>query len=747
MKNLAYFKLAILLLFYSNLPAQVLTTNSPPYNTSSNLVKNVLLGSGVVATNIQFYGDSTKQLGFFKGSGTVVGLDSGIVLTTRNITGIPLGGNNGSAIPVGPNSGGFGPSWMGTSSNNNLLTVSASVPGLLGQSFATPNVVNDAAVLSFNFVPSSDTVEFNYVFASQEWNTYPCTKFNDMFGFFVSGPGINGTFNSPPGFPNQAVNVATFTGASGTTLPITVSSIHPAGSPSCSPSTALNANYFKSNMPTNVDIKFNGMTKKMTARFKVTPCDTYNIALAIAHAQDRTLQSAVFIEAKSFGGKKVEVNAKPKFNMKANDSTLYEGCGNVELEFKRFASLSGSAVVKFNVSGQAINGTDYAQIPDSVIFNAGASTTSLTLNINDDGINEGTESIIITIFPDTSLPCTPRDTQIVKFYLKDRPILKTKAIHDTIWCKEKNAFAEVKITNGVPDYKYLWGNGKTKAKIKLPIPKKDTMILVTVTDACKKETVVDTVKIHKAVIPPITIDDFNNLTLNCPGDEVLLSPKPKGGKKPYKWYWNTVLSSDKQKKFKTKNDTIIRLKIKDDCDTEKEKSVKIKVPSYPPLKIDLQSVSLFCIGRNEVVTSKVTGGNGVYIYKWNSNWPISNSATKKESTVLIKDKIGQVTLKITDECKSEATKKFDILAENCVPYKPNIFSPNGDGVNDFLYLIDPDQFPGTEVMVYNRWGKLVYHSTNYQNNWNGGDLSDGTYFYTMTLPDGRSFQSSVMIIR
>jgi len=96
-------------------------------------------------------------------------------------------------------------------------------------------------------------VEFRFVFASEEYTTYINTVYNDIFAFFVSGPGITGPYAAPVAFPNGAINVAQ---VPGTSTPITISSIHP----------GLNSQYYVSNTNgTNND--FNGFTKAMTIKF------------------------------------------------------------------------------------------------------------------------------------------------------------------------------------------------------------------------------------------------------------------------------------------------------------------------------------------------------------------------------------------------------------------------------------------------------------------------------------------------
>ena len=104
---------------------------------------------------------------------------------------------------------------------------------------------------------------------------------------------------------------------------------------------------------------------------------------------------------------------------------------------------------------------------------------------------------------------------------------------------------------------------------------------------------------------------------------------------------------------------------------------------------------------------------------------------------------------------------------------PNVFTPNGDGINDF-FIIDNDPTGGTEedkdettrgfehesynplrdyylrteLTIFNRWGRVVYKSSDYRNDWDGGNLPDGTYFYVLECVgerDNHRYQGSVAI--
>lgn len=81
----------------------------------------------------------------------------------------------------------------------------------------------------------------------------------------------------------------------------------------------------------------------------------------------------------------------------------------------------------------------------------------------------------------------------------------------------------------------------------------------------------------------------------------------------------------------------------------------------------------------------------------------------------------------------------------------NAFSPNYDGVNDYFTLEGIEDFPETEVTIFNRWGNEVFTSKDYKNNWSGTwnnkTLPEGTYFYKIGLKDGSSFAGYVQIMR
>ncbi|GAB3927874.1 T9SS type B sorting domain-containing protein [Mucilaginibacter myungsuensis] len=66
-------------------------------------------------------------------------------------------------------------------------------------------------------------------------------------------------------------------------------------------------------------------------------------------------------------------------------------------------------------------------------------------------------------------------------------------------------------------------------------------------------------------------------------------------------------------------------------------------------------------------------------------------------------------------------------------YIPNVFTPNGDGVNDTFEIPNLNTYIANELSIVNRWNATVYEKKNYQNDWTGSGLNEGTYFYLLKV--------------
>ncbi len=83
-------------------------------------------------------------------------------------------------------------------------------------------------------------------------------------------------------------------------------------------------------------------------------------------------------------------------------------------------------------------------------------------------------------------------------------------------------------------------------------------------------------------------------------------------------------------------------------------------------------------------------------------------------------------------CLDTITKVIDI---QYIVIAPNIITPNGDGINEILLFKNLEYFKNNKLQVFNRWGTRLYQDNDYKNSWSGKDLSDGTYFYILEIPE------------
>lgn len=283
-------------------------------NTVNQLVDGILIPTGSVqsVSNINFLGvynvSNRYQIGYFSTATTTqtqMGFTDGIVLTSGNTSEIPLalGTDPGSAAQMSRNyvSGTEGEVRQG----GMFPTYIQDLDVLCGNT----NYFN-AAILEFDFVPISTTVQFRYIFGSEEYSddggfiNYQCSDYNDKFGFLISGPGIAGG----QGFENDARNIARL--ANGSEVSINAVNNGVVGSNGGGPSAAncLSANPdWVQNVSTaeylgTIDgTQLNGNTVILTAfQSGLTPGATYHIRLMVTDVFDGAYDAVVYLEAGSF---------------------------------------------------------------------------------------------------------------------------------------------------------------------------------------------------------------------------------------------------------------------------------------------------------------------------------------------------------------------------------------------------------------------------------------------------------------
>jgi gliding motility-associated-like protein len=364
----------VLFLILSNINAALAQVSITSSHSAISMAQ-MLAGPGVSISNAFYNGacDSSTQSGkFFVTSPSLLGLDSGILLTS-----------------------GLASNAIGASATPSLSNGAAGDPDLF--LLCGPQTSNDACVLEFDFVPIGDTIKFKYVFGSSEYNSFSCS-IADVFGFFISGPGIVGSFSNSSAnlalLPNGCyVGVNTVNGQ-------TTNPCGNAGAACSPPNNAL----FYSNLPlgnTTTGIAYNGYTLPLYATTPVVACSTYHLKLAISDASDFILDSGVFLEAGSLSSNTPILSFSTGLGV--NTPVVVEGCDSLVIKIKRNTSCALLVVpdtINLILGGVAQMGPDYSPIPTTVYFTSSVADSVKTLVIYpyQDFINEANEYITLQLF-------------------------------------------------------------------------------------------------------------------------------------------------------------------------------------------------------------------------------------------------------------------------------------------------------------------------------------------------------------
>lgn len=755
------------ILFFMSPYAQLITNNSL---NPQGLVQNVLLGNGVTVSNVTYNG-SPMAIAQFSAVNTTLGISNGIVLTTGttlpNGDG-PQGPNNTPGAGVDNNMGGF---------------------NLLSQAIQGTQTYN-AAILEFDFIPYADTVRFKYVFGSDEYPEFAPpnnTTYNDVFGFFISGPGITG-FQNIAKLPNGAV--------------VSINNVN----------AITNPFYFVNNGDGNTPpynqsaqyIQYDGFTKVLEAVSQVQCGQTYHLIIAIADVGDGQWDSGIFLEANSLSTlTPIAIEHSLSQQVFPNPDWMAEGCVSADVTLTRQANLSQSLTIPIQLSGTATNGQDFTGIPTSVTFQPGQTTVSFSIQTLTDAITEGLETLTLT-FP-ISDPCGNITPLVLDLWIQDNQPMQVELSAGNISCPGDPIIIDAQISGGVQPYTFLWSTGEVTNSISLT-PTSTQTIWLEVTDACTGTPAYDTISVSVPVFSPLVLQTSSDITEICPYIPATIGVQPAGGSGQYTYLWTTngVLSGIEDSLLVNPGSTsTYTITVTDFCGNSIQDTIHYTILS-PPLVLQMNGPFEICPGDSVNLLVSPSGGYGDYYYNWSTtastpqitvapqvttsyfvqvsdecqtfttaatatvqvvkpmaNFYILTQAPMQGLPVQLEnasmnawsytwsfgDGNGsflvnpthtyaqpgpyEITLIATDQkgCIDSISKWIEIAPERYI-YLPNSFTPDDDGLNDYFY----GRFTGlmsARFYIYNRWGEEVFFSDELNFVWDakfeGIPVQDGTY--------------------
>ncbi len=749
--------LLLLLLCHNKTQAQLIIT---PNSTAQQLV-DTLAGGGVTVLNPTFGGAANSRGVFTTGPNpTNLGISSGIIMSSGNVI-----------DAVGPNN------MMGTSTAFDNNPVTAQHPHLAALVQGIP--LYDVCYLEFDFIPESDTVEFRYVFASEEYPTFVGTSYNDVFAFFITGP-------NPAGGNYDHENIAL---VPGTNLFVAINNVN----------AGFNSQYYVNNHAVGQGtVEYNGFTTVLTARAYVIPCETYTLRLTIGDAGDAIYDSAVFLEAQSFASTNISMDTE--YTYLPVDSAAIRGCSDAIVTFTISDNVSTDLTIPFLIGGSAVMGVDYQPIPDSVVIPAGQNSATVVIEPIYTGQPDPIVDVIL--YAQTSV-CSPELDSLQVLILPNEDLHTEAMLNDTTIICNDDVELWIEVAGGVPPYTYEWDNGVGVGNYVSVNPITQTVYTVTVTDDCGQ--------VHTDQVTVNVIMDYGSVpndTLICAGDVISLTAE--GG---ISYLWSTGDTTETITVQPTQT-TTYSVTIYDGC--EMVESVVVEVQPLPVVTITPDSETI-CEGKevNFIVNDGVT-------YLWSSS-PIDASLTNQINqqsiyvtpqetttyTVELTDSLGCVgigtatinispspvadfiadpeaanildpTINFIDNsigavfwewllgdgstysvpnfqhvfsdtgrysvnlwiendfgCRDSITG-FVTIHPNYIIYVPSAFTPDGDYINDVFYAYGKGVIE-FEMLIFDRWGKNIFTSNDINKGWDGRvenkDAPKGVYGYVIEYVD------------
>jgi gliding motility-associated-like protein len=302
--------------------------------------------------------------------------------------------------------------------------------------------------------------------------------------------------------------------------------------------------------------------------------------------------------------------------------------------------------------------------------------------------------------------------------------------------------AEAFPSNGVPPYTYEWNTGAISKTVAGLMANINYVVTVTDGEGCKMSATVNLVGPQQLLSE--TVASASGCSEGASGQATVT---PSGGVAPYTYHWSNG-DKDKTADNLVPGDTYsVTVTDLNGCTVIDN----APVPEVNPLTAVGVSVS-DSGGPSGQACVVVTGGTWPYSYYW----PEYETVTDSCLTELFPD---TYVVRVTDAngCQIVKVIKVDDSTE-CGEVR-TVITPEGDGKNEEFVIKCLSRFNDNTLEIYNRWGQLVYHTEDYNddNLWrgttmNGSDVPDGVYYYVFNYfdPGVNAFvtkKGSVTVIR
>jgi gliding motility-associated-like protein len=238
----------------------------------------------------------------------------------------------------------------------------------------------------------------------------------------------------------------------------------------------------------------------------------------------------------------------------------------------------------------------------------------------------------------------------------------------------------------------------------------------------------DTVTI--SIYPRIAVE-FEQITKGCPDEcKAQVIATASGGFPPYHYLWSAVVEpNDSTLALGLCSDQSYNIRVEDTVcifDT----AFLVKPYTMPEIEITMSPDSLFETNPQALFSFENKSADSIPLTNWVWVFPDSTTTNLLNPKYVFNETDSVLFIYTTiDGCIDTIITAVDVQPFKLIIY--NVFTPNGDGVNDKYEIPYLDRYISNQLIVYNRWGEMVYKGDNYSGDWDGGKLPDGVYFYIL----------------
>lgn len=662
-----------------NTPSFITVSPAGEIYSIEQLVQDKLIQSDChLVSNIRYKTGSSYNnpngIGYFESNSSSFGFGSGIILATNGVE-TSMGPSNE------PHSDG-NENWKGDQDLERLLTIN-------GQ----PGPTHNASVIEFDFIPITDTIKFDFIFASDEYGDHQC-EFSDVFAFFLTDLETK-----------EVTNLAV---VPGTQIPISPTTIRDEKYRTQGHCSSVNETYFdsfygiKGFSHQDNPINYKGLTIPLTATSAVKPGKKYHIKLAIADYQDVLHNSAVFIKEGSFHLGNIDLG--DDLLIATNNAVCN---GQSQILTAALANYSGNTIEWFKDGDLIPQATDnYLEVFESGTYKIVVRYPELDC--------ETTGSVTVEIYPPISsvvLPpepvtiCRTSLNPVVIDFTQVEPAMLANTSAENYQFSYYNSYqdATAEINPIDPQNSYLEIKGIDLYRYILVKDLRTDCLEVfewhfKSTAGPLPEPRADVVICDRYILPALENNQKYYSEAGAQGEQYNsgdLIDQP--GSHTVYLFQDNGSGCYEEISYKILITATIKAKVFKDEELECEYYELQELPAH-----------------NRYFTEKDGQGHELF----------NGSIISTPQTVYV--------FAISEDGLCSDQSSFTIRFKDC-PI-PKGISPNGDGYNDRFNL---SQHAVTSIRIYNRYGTEVYHfQGDYTDQWHGQSqggksLPDGTYYYVL----------------